>query len=69
MKFLGTAQLTQGYRGHEFTPVDALAAWLARASAVQPTLNAMVHIDGHGAAQAANASRERWARGQPPGPA
>ncbi|MZD04181.1 amidase [Streptomyces sp. SID5785] len=63
-----TAQdLVDGYRKGEFSPVDATRAVLARIEATEPSLNAFVRIDPEGALAAAEASAERWRRGEPQG--
>ena len=65
---LSATQLADGYRSGAFTPVDALDACLEQVARCQPTLNAMVLVDSPGAHLAAEASRQRWARGEPLGP-
>lgn len=65
---LTATQLVAGFRARTFTPRDALEACLARAAAVNPTLNALATLDAEGAARAAAASTERWHKGQALGP-
>jgi aspartyl-tRNA(Asn)/glutamyl-tRNA(Gln) amidotransferase subunit A len=63
-----TAQdLVDGYRKGEFSPVDATRAVLARIEETDPRLNAFVRVDPEGALAAAEASAERWRRGEPQG--
>ncbi|MFG2496773.1 amidase [Streptomyces sp. NPDC048441] len=64
---LTAAQLVDGYRKGEFTPVDATRAALNRADEVQPAVNAFVRIDADEAVTGAEASAERWRRGEPQG--
>ncbi len=64
---LSAAQLTEGYRNRQFTPMEVLDACLSRIEAVQPSLNAFVHVDTEGAHSAARASHARWQRGEPVG--
>ena len=65
---LSAAQFVAGFRARAFTPDDALRACLARAAAVNPTLNAVTTLDSEGAGRAAAASTERWRNGQALGP-
>ena len=65
---LGASALAEGFRKGSFDPVEVLDACLARTDACQAAVNAFVHIDSTGARIAANASRERWARGAPLSP-
>lgn len=62
------AQLAAGFRGGAFTPVDALEACLGRIAQCQPALNHMVVVDEVNARSAAEASRRRWAQGEPLSP-
>lgn len=62
------AQLAAGFRDGAFTPVDALEACLGRIAQCQPALNHMVVVDEVNARSAAEASRRRWAQGEPLGP-
>ncbi|MEV8014992.1 amidase [Streptomyces sp. NPDC086554] len=64
---LSAVQLVDGYRKGEFSPVDATRAALRRAEEVQPAVNAFVRIDADEAIAAADASAERWRRGEPRG--
>lgn len=65
---LGAAALADGYRRGEFTPVDVLAQCMGRIEADNAALNAIVTLDPDGAASAAKASAERWAKGAALGP-
>ncbi|MFO1246115.1 MAG: amidase [Ramlibacter sp.] len=64
---LSAAQLVVGYQAGDFSPVEVLAACQARMAATQPAINAFVHVDHAGAQAAAQASAQRWARGEPLG--
>ncbi|MEV0319036.1 amidase [Streptomyces sp. NPDC050658] len=64
---LTAVQLVDGYRKGEFSPVDAARAVLRRAEEVQPAVNAFVRVDAEGALAGAEASAERWRRGEPRG--
>lgn len=64
---LTAVQLVDGYRKGEFSPVDATRAALRRAEEVQPAVNAFVRIDAEEAVTGAEASAERWRRGEPQG--
>lgn len=60
--------MTARYRTGEATPVDVLGAVLARAEALQATLNPFVRLDPEGARAAAEAAAGRWRAGTPLGP-
>lgn len=62
---LSAAQLAAGFRGGAFTPVDALEACLGRIAQCRAALNHMVVVDEASARSAAEASRRRWAQGEP----
>ncbi|MFF8955839.1 amidase [Streptomyces sp. NPDC014894] len=64
---LTARRLLLGYRGGEFTPVDATRAALERIAAAQPRVNAFVRSDAEGALALAEASADRWRRGEPRG--
>ncbi|WP_406477421.1 amidase [Streptomyces sp. NBC_01615] len=64
---LTAAQLVDGYRKGEFSPVEATRAALERADAVQPAVNAFVRLDAEEALTQAQESAERWRRGEPAG--
>lgn len=64
---LTAVQLVEGYRKGEFSPVDAAGAALRRAEETQPAVNAFVRIEAERALADAEASAERWRRGEPQG--
>lgn len=64
---LTAVELVAGYAAGTFSPVEATEAVLARAHAVQPTVNAFVRLDDEEALAQARASEERWRRGKPAG--
>ncbi|MFE6163157.1 amidase, partial [Streptomyces sp. NPDC056486] len=64
---LTAVQLVDAYSKGEFSPVDATRAALRRAQDVQPVVNAFVRIDSDEALAQAEASAERWRRGEPQG--
>ena len=66
--FLSAAELAEQYRRRALSPVEALAATLARAEAIQPTLNPFCLFDAEPARAAAQASEQRWAAGTPLSP-
>lgn len=65
---LTAGDMTVGYRAKRFSPVEVLSAVLARADAIQPTLNAFCRFDREGAEATARASETRWRNGTPLGP-
>lgn len=65
---LDAARLVALFRSREASPVEAAAACLARAEAVNPALNALVTVDRAGAREAARRSEARWRAGAPLGP-
>jgi aspartyl-tRNA(Asn)/glutamyl-tRNA(Gln) amidotransferase subunit A len=64
---LSATELLAGYRSAAFTPTQALQNCLAHIRSCS-ALQAWVMVDEAGARGAAQASTERWARGQPTGP-
>src|SRR5260370_41144231 len=66
--WLSASQLTALFARRELSPVDAVEAMLARAAKLQPHLNAFVLIDEAGTRAAAQASQERWQKGEPLSP-
>jgi aspartyl-tRNA(Asn)/glutamyl-tRNA(Gln) amidotransferase subunit A len=64
----GATQLLELYRTRQASPVEAASAVFARMDKLNDRLNAFCFMAPEQAAQAAVASRERWARGQPCGP-
>ena len=65
--YKSAAALISGYRAKRFTPLEVLAAVLARIEALDPTLNAWQLVDPVQATRAARASARRWAKGEPRG--
>lgn len=65
---LSASELGAEFAARRASPVDALAACLARIDAVNARLNAIVTLDVDGAQGAALASEARWRRGAPHGP-
>ncbi|WP_055701745.1 amidase [Streptomyces silaceus] len=64
---LTAVQLVDGYRKGEFSPVDVVRAALARAERTQGAVNAFVRMETGTALDEAQASAERWRRGEPRG--
>ncbi|WP_069884843.1 amidase [Streptomyces luteocolor] len=64
---LTAVQLVDGYRKGEFSPVDVVRAALARAERTQGAVNAFVRMETGTALDEAEASAERWRRGEPRG--
>ncbi|RFU85444.1 amidase [Streptomyces triticagri] len=64
---LTAAQLIDGYRKGEFTPVDATRAALDRVEGTEPAVNAFVRVDAEAALGQAAESTDRWRRGEPAG--
>ncbi|WP_300297535.1 amidase [Ferrovibrio sp.] len=65
---LSAADLHQKFRTQSLSPVVVAEAVLARIAALNPTLNAFVHLDAASAIAAAEASAERYRAGRPLGP-
>lgn len=61
---LTAAQLVAGFRDASFTPTEALRACMSRSAEVNPRLNALITLDGEGAAHAAEESTARWRAGR-----
>jgi aspartyl-tRNA(Asn)/glutamyl-tRNA(Gln) amidotransferase subunit A len=68
IQFLSAADIAGQYCKRTLSPVDVLAATLARAEAIQPTLNPFCMFDTEPARAAARASEQRWAAGTPLSP-
>ena len=68
LAFLGVADLLAGYRSGSLSPLDVLEACLAQIERLDGKLNAMAHVAPESARAEAQASRARWARGEPMGP-
>jgi aspartyl-tRNA(Asn)/glutamyl-tRNA(Gln) amidotransferase subunit A len=64
----GAAELAALYLAGGADPVATLESVLARVTAVNPSVNAIVTLDAQGARAAAMASRDRWARREALGP-
>lgn len=64
---MSAVELVSGYREERFSPVEAVAASLDRAEALQDRFNAFVLIDRDGALADAQAAAERWRLGAPKG--
>lgn len=64
---LTAAQLVDGYRKGEFSPVEATRAALERAERIQPEVNAFVRLTAEEALTQARESADRWRRGEPAG--
>ncbi|WP_207538143.1 amidase [Sabulicella rubraurantiaca] len=62
---LDAADLTDAYRTGALTPLQALEACLARADALNASLNAIVTFDAENARASARASTLRWQAGAP----
>lgn len=61
-------ELLEGYRGGDFTPVDAAESVLGRIEERDGDLNAFVLVDRESALESARASAKRWAAGETLGP-
>jgi len=66
--YASALDLVELYRTQALSPVEAAAALLDRAEALQPKLNAFCVIDRDGAIPAARAAERRWRDGEPLGP-
>ncbi|WP_164658376.1 amidase family protein [Tropicibacter sp. Alg240-R139] len=67
MPHLSAVEMTDLFRRRELSPVEALAATLARIEEVNPKINAIYHTDREGALVQAKASELRWRDGAPLG--
>ena len=66
---LGTiAEIAAGIRARRFSPVEVMDAHLERAAALQPKLNAFVHLDAVGARKQARTAEAAVLRGDAVGP-
>lgn len=65
---LDARSLSGAYAAGSLSPVEVLQSVLARARAVQPLLNPLVHLDEDGALATARASELRWRTGAPLSP-
>src|SRR3954466_6449746 len=68
LAFASALDFVELYRTRALSPVEAAAALLDRAEALQPKLNAFCVIDRDGAIPAARAAERRWRDGEPLGP-
>jgi aspartyl-tRNA(Asn)/glutamyl-tRNA(Gln) amidotransferase subunit A len=68
LTFLNAAALQQAYAQGLCDPVAVTRVHLARIALRNPTLHAFVHVSRDLALQQAQASAQRWAKGQPLGP-
>jgi aspartyl-tRNA(Asn)/glutamyl-tRNA(Gln) amidotransferase subunit A len=59
------AELVVLYHGRSLSPVEATKAVLARIDKLNPRLNAYCHLDPEHALRSAQASEQRWMRGEP----
>jgi aspartyl-tRNA(Asn)/glutamyl-tRNA(Gln) amidotransferase subunit A len=65
---LSAVELGTHYRERRLSPVEVVAATLARIEQLDPIVNAFCLVDGERASAEAQASEERWRRGAPLGP-
>lgn len=69
LRFLGAGDLTSAFAAGELSPVEATAAVIAHAEAVEPEVNAFMATFYEEAMTAARASEDRWRGiGDPPRP-
>jgi Asp-tRNA(Asn)/Glu-tRNA(Gln) amidotransferase A subunit family amidase len=66
--FATIADIATGIREKKFSPVQVVDAHLERAAALQPKLNAFVHLDVEGAREQARAAEAALMRGERVGP-
>jgi Asp-tRNA(Asn)/Glu-tRNA(Gln) amidotransferase A subunit family amidase len=57
------AEIAEGIRAKKFSPVEVVDAHLERIAALQPKLNAFVHLDGEGARKQARVAEAALMRG------
>ncbi len=62
------AEIVAGIRAKKFSPVEVVDAHLERVAALQPKLNAFVHLDADGARRQARAAEAAVMRGERVGP-
>lgn len=62
------AEIVAGIREKRFSPVEVVDAYLERIAALQPKLNAFVHLDADGARRQARAAEAAVLRGDTVGP-
>jgi len=61
-------ELTEGYGRGDFTPTEVAIAMLDRLAAMNPSVNAFVHVDRAVSLAQADLSAQRWAARSPLGP-
>ncbi|MEM6623361.1 MAG: amidase family protein [Pseudomonadota bacterium] len=66
--WLSAAQMSRAFAKGTFSPVEAAQTALARIDAVNPTINAIYHLDVDAAMEQARAAEARWQRGAALGP-
>jgi aspartyl-tRNA(Asn)/glutamyl-tRNA(Gln) amidotransferase subunit A len=66
--YASATELLGLYRGKALSPVEAARILFARLDVLQPRLNAFCLLDREGAFAAAQASEQRWLKGEPAGP-
>src|SRR5690349_15822530 len=64
---LSASELVALYRGKRLSPVEVVAAALARIEGSQPLINAYCHVDAEAAPASARAAEARWRAGSPKG--
>lgn len=64
---LTAVEMLRGFSNRRFTPEDVLSACLDGIARWNPSINALTTIDAKGALEQAQASTQRWAKGQPAG--
>ena len=62
------AEIAAGIRAKKFSPVEVVEAHLERVAALQPKLNAFVHLDAEGARRQARVAEAAVMRGDALGP-
>ena len=65
---LSATDLIAGFRARQFSPLEVLDDVLAHVALWEPHIKALYAFDPEGARLAANASTERWQKGEPIGP-
>lgn len=68
LAFWSATELVHGFARGTVSPIEATEAALDRIEALNPRLNAFVHVDAEGARAAARESEVRWSAGRPAGP-
>ncbi len=63
--YFSIAETLEKFRGKEITPVEMITAHLQRAQALQPKLNAFVHLDAESALARARQAEAAIQRGEP----